>query len=555
MDTSMQWVATNISADFQHALKLRNEESLSDPDREPFKSLVASRAVLRGIQDKLKLYEPSTEEDAQNSKLLEACVCLQLGMNYIEGEETSSGQKELETCLTLLENISDKDKTASVHIECYNQLGALWGNRDDHQKALEFLLKAKGVYEAHRAASPMAAEQWLLGNPASEADRARLLEDLYTHTLFYLAQVYGHTGHPHLSAQYCHDTLGRQLRANQFDSVEWALNSATLSQYYVGTLNFLQARHCLACASLVLQRHLEKGTIGATEDLIDKLKRSEADLSRCWCKYAISLLQASVRDDPRDPHQQLFRFETLDVAGLESCVTAEPVKDYDFAKGVFLFGQKHLNLAKRYYTKDTYASDYIAIVQDHSSLFKGLAYFEPSDGLKCRMHKRRIDMLTEILRDINVQHYLGPSRLLMHELAGVYSEMVDLKIVIACNSPSPQQITKINQLVARSVDWYRKFYDTFVDSKTGALYEVDNDILRSVLCARLYMAKLLTKTISPVPDAQASELQEALGHYKWIVQYCDSHPDKASGVFTDDELSVCKEMATLLPQRIASLRR
>ena len=553
MDTCMlQWVATNISADFQHALKLRNEESLSDPDREPFKSLVAARVLLCGIQDKLKLYKPSTEVEAQNSKLLEACICLQLGMNYIDGEETPSGQKELETCLTLLDDISDKDKTASVHIECYNQLGALWGNRDDHQKALEFLLKAKAVYEAHRDASPMAAEQWLLGNPASEADRAGLLEDLHTHTLFYLAQVYGHTGHPQLSAQYCHDTLGRQLRANQFDSVEWTLNSATLSQYYVGTSNFIQARHCLACASLVLQRHLEKGALGATEDLIDELKRSEADLSRCWCKYAISLLQASVRDI--DPHHQLLRFETLDVAELESCVTAEPVKDCESAKGVFLFGQRHLSAAKQYYTKDSHASDYIAIVQDHSSLFRGLANFEPSDSLKCRMHKRRIDMLADILRDINVQHYLGPSRQLMHELAGAYSEMVDLKIVIACNSPSPQQIAKINQLIAHSVDCYRKFYDTFVDSKTGMLYEVDNDMLRSVLCARLHMAKLLTKTITPAPDAQASDMQEALGHYEWIVEYCDTHPDKASSVFAD-ELSVCKEMATLLPQRIASLRR
>lgn len=554
MDACMQWVKNNIAADFRHAFKLHNVESLSDPENEPFKSLLAARQFLCGIQDKLNSYNPSTEEDTQCFKMLNACIYLQLGMNYIEGEEISRGQEALETCVSLLEDIPDKNKTASVRIECYNQLGVLWGNRDDHQKALQYLLEAKTVYETHRAIPPVAAEQWLLGDAGSEADRAKLLEDLHTHTLFYLAQVYGHTGQPQLSAQYCRDTLGRQLRAKQFDSVEWALNCATLSQYYLGTSNFLQARHCIACSALVLQRHMERGTTDASEDVIDRLKRSEADISRCWCKYTISLLQAGwERADGFDPQPQIFRFETLDVTDLESSITSEPLENYETAKSVFLFGQRHLNAAKQYYTKDTYATDYVALVQDHSSLFKGLAYFEPNDAFKCRMHKRRIDMLTDILRDLNTQHYLAPSRQLMHELAGACSEMVDLKIVTASNSPSPKQIAKINKLIDQSVNWYRKFYDTFVDNKTGIL-QVDNDNLRSVLCARLYMATLLTKMITPVPAAQVSYLQEALLHYEWLVEYCDTNLGRATDVFAD-ELLVCREMAVLLPQRIATLRR
>ena len=551
-DTCMQWVAGNISADFKHALKLRNEESLSDPANEPFKSLLAARALLCEIKDKFKSYNPSTEEDVQYAKILDACICLQLGMNYIEGEETASGQKALETCLTLLEDVPDKNKTASVSIECYNQLGVMWGNRDAHQKALELLLKAATVYETNRATPPMAAEQWLLGNAGSELDRSKLLEDLHTHTLFYLAQVYGHTGQPQLSAQHCRDTLGRQLRANQFDSVEWTLNCATLSQYYLGASNFLQARHCLACSARVLQSLLDKGMAASSEDEVDKLRRTEADLSRCWCKYAISLLQASwERPDGFDPHPQIFRFESLDVDDAESSITAQLVKDYEAAKSVFLFGTKHFDAAKQYYSKDTHATDYAALVQDHSSLFKGLSYFEPSDALKCRMHKRRIDMLTDIIRDLNPAHYLVLSRQLMHELAGAYSEMADLKIVIASDSPSPQQIVKINKLITQSVNWYRKFYDTFVDSNTGTL-QADTDNLRSILCARLYMAKLITKVITPDAAAQVSALQEALEHYEWLVNYCDSHPERVSDVFCE-ELAICRDMVTLLPSRIATL--
>lgn len=35
------------------------------------------------------------------------------------------------------------------------------------------------------------------------------------------------------AATYCHSTLQRQLQSNQFNPMEWALNAASLSQYYI----------------------------------------------------------------------------------------------------------------------------------------------------------------------------------------------------------------------------------------------------------------------------------------------------------------------------------
>lgn len=35
------------------------------------------------------------------------------------------------------------------------------------------------------------------------------------------------------AATYCQSTLQRQLQLNQFNPMEWALNAATLSQYYI----------------------------------------------------------------------------------------------------------------------------------------------------------------------------------------------------------------------------------------------------------------------------------------------------------------------------------
>lgn len=58
-------------------------------------------------------------------------------------------------------------------------------------------------------------------------------EMAYTHTLYYLAQVYKNLEQFERAGKYCHSTLQRQLEFNQFVPLEWAINAATLSQYYI----------------------------------------------------------------------------------------------------------------------------------------------------------------------------------------------------------------------------------------------------------------------------------------------------------------------------------
>lgn len=46
---------------------------------------------------------------------------------------------------------------------------------------------------------------------------------------------------------------------------------------------------------------------------------------------------------------------------------------------------------------------------------------------QCRMHKRRVDMLTRVLKPLNRQHYQLVCRQLLFELAETLSTMRDLK--------------------------------------------------------------------------------------------------------------------------------
>ncbi len=75
--------------------------------------------------------------------------------------------------------------------------------------------------------------------------RITAFETAHTHTMFYLAQCYGHLGDAAKSAEYCQRTLQRQVVAKEYDVMEWAINCAAMSQYYITQSNFAQALYCL----------------------------------------------------------------------------------------------------------------------------------------------------------------------------------------------------------------------------------------------------------------------------------------------------------------------
>lgn len=79
----------------------------------------------------------------------------------------------------------------------------------------------------------------------SDHEREQAFSATFTHTLYYLAQVNAALGHSKIGAMYCHTTLRRQLETEQYDPVDWAVNCATLSQYYITQGNYILARHCL----------------------------------------------------------------------------------------------------------------------------------------------------------------------------------------------------------------------------------------------------------------------------------------------------------------------
>lgn len=142
------WLRSDGYEKYKEARRLSEEESKNDPESEPFKSKYAARDILLDLKGKLEAFESEDEESTEFSKLLSSILCYQLGMNYADTQETGEGESYFRRCLDLVANQDDKIdiKSVSLNLLCMNQLGILWSQRGDADKALEFLGRGEMLY-------------------------------------------------------------------------------------------------------------------------------------------------------------------------------------------------------------------------------------------------------------------------------------------------------------------------------------------------------------------------------------------------------------------------
>ncbi|XP_077997305.1 KIF-binding protein-like [Glandiceps talaboti] len=630
MATSMVWDALKEECtQYEKAMKLI-EESKNDPETEPYKSKYAAREILEELKTKIQSYVNDNEQNEDScTQFIVNALEYQLGVNYMETEETSSGEEHFSKVLSALENDKLNEMGVSIVLSTYNQLGILWSARNDYQKALHYLQESERLYkqfmhEVGKAPHTIHELFHQEENSLTEHERQTQFEEIHTLTLYYLAQIHGKLDHKDLSAIYCYTTLKRQLETKQYDPVDWATNCATLSQFYLTADNYRQSRHCLASSSHIFQEALDKHheRDASEEEEEDPIPWRKADIARCWTKYCIVLLQASkeymLRDDDEEDIQRReellqecederqgacshsdnskpdddlnkeekveekeeekssqnvetasdpanvetvtdlnkceLRFESLELTAVENQVTDKLVKNFQEARQVFLAGQKWILESKEYYVIDGFVTDQISIIQDHSQLFKLLAFFESDTDRRCKMHKRRVDILQNILEDLNPQHFLQYCRQLQFEIAEAYSEMVDLKIILTEEQDriTPHAISKINSLIGQSIKTYQMFIDS-LRSPDGQMPEkMEEDLVRPVLVAHFCMGRLHSKYIVADVRKKLENIQDSLERYQFLVEYCDKYPESLAEVKAEYE--ICKEMVTLLPLKMEQIK-
>lgn len=220
--------------------KLIEEESKHDPETEPYRSHYAARDILHellnNIINAMKTLETAGRtEDVERYQFILAHIKIDLGKIAMFVEEISTSEKHLQEGIDLLADYTLHPSGVCAYLNGLNQLGILWTNRSDVPKAQTFLDKAEATYAAFKASEKIPLTIYDIFGTDDEIEPgkgATMLEKIHTLTLFYLAQVYGSLGDLQKSAIYCHTTLKKQLLMRDFESIDWALNAATLSQYF-----------------------------------------------------------------------------------------------------------------------------------------------------------------------------------------------------------------------------------------------------------------------------------------------------------------------------------
>ncbi|KAJ8036151.1 KIF1-binding protein-like [Holothuria leucospilota] len=591
----MNWLTNEDISSYTESRTLSEETSKSDPENEPFRSKYKARELLQDLKNKIEcLIE---EQPNGELSLMSASLQYHLGLNYAETEEISSGEEHLVRCNEKLEDHRLDHRCVALAISTLNQLGIIWCQRSETKKSLEFLKEAKTLYQKYTHdvdAVPWGIHDLFLPESSHKSDHERkeAFENIHTLTLYYLAQVYGMLGKKSKSAKLCHITLKRQLEFKQYTPMEWALHCATLSQFYITQDNYPLARHCLASASCIFQEVLQKHpealeTSGEEVDGdIEEIQHRKADIARCWLKYCLALLAFSKEDpatssenhnndeeeeqeeedeESSDGEEEAGRsedykipekFDSLELGSWEDKVTDKIVTSFEEAREVFLAGQQFINESKAYYLFEGHVSDHIEIVKDHSQLFKILAQYETDLERQSKMHKRRIDMLTAILDELNPQFFLHICRQLTFEIAETYNAMVDIKTEIKNRSgttPTAHVVKKINGLIMKSIAYFQKFCDSLRDPQGVMPEELEENLIRPTLLAHFYMGRLYANYLSPEMSDRIKNLETSCEHYKFVVDYCKKFPEASQKV--QAELGICEEMVQFTPVRIDSLVR
>lgn len=566
-----------------------------DPTDKPYESKYEARRLFSGILNSLI----DLKDDTPHVQAIMAGLYCAIGCIDVDVDEWTQGENDLTKSISLSQSIQPRDLVVVAQVRALNQLGILWCYRENHEEAKKFLDKSLEAYVSysHDGRDPSEKfmyELWDLFHANNETpaprlcDKEKVFELLNTHTYYYLAQVYEKTGEPSKSAEYCHITLSKQLELKAYQPLDWATNAAMLSQHYLVNINFPTAKRHLIAASYVLSRYRseldsqekqsdnneEEGS-QLEDDREEMFTRCKADLDRAWGKYVCVLLQHSQDIDVEQRQGQVhvtdldeenvvveekhdLDFPSIEADPLFAEIPEKPAKNFAEARAIFMPGQRFLTAAKTdYYVLEHHCVDHTEIQRDLSRMHKILIYFETDLDRQYKMHKRRVDLLEPVYKELSVEIYTLLVRQLVFELAETYSAMMDIKIEQLRSDPStttPAAIKKINTLVELSANCFQTFLGTLSGPDGSIPEKYSEDTTRPALVAYFHLGRLYDKYMTP----ERSELKlknkvQTFCCYKQVVDYCSRHPEAAH--LMENELPLCQEMVILLPVKIDKMQK
>ena len=142
------WLRNEGYEKYKEVRRLSEEESREDPETDPFKSKYSARVTLSDLKAKLSSFQDDGIA-SEKVKILTAALDYQIGQNFIETEELSTGEEHIERCIKALEEHRLDKRCCSICLQALNELAVLWSKRGDSEKALGFLQDAEKLYHTY----------------------------------------------------------------------------------------------------------------------------------------------------------------------------------------------------------------------------------------------------------------------------------------------------------------------------------------------------------------------------------------------------------------------
>jgi hypothetical protein len=440
---------------------------------------------------------------------------------------------------------------------------------------------------------------------AGEQEDVVAIASARTHAHFYLAQVFGALGLPDESAKYCLATLELQLVAcvdassgpdggassQAFDGArEWVKNCLRLVDYYLDTENLKDAATCLSGCDYMMTHHM---VASGDEEEEDENREQRAEMFAAWAKVQQTTLQiATLRREgypagvhtptsnalpcPSTMEATLANMTVRDSASSlpkMAFVLVSSVATYDQARDVFKMGVAACEQAKKCFVLDGFVTRHVRVLQQESLLYKRLVAFEPEVKRQIAMQLRRLSLLSPLLGDqLNPRAYCDLLQELYFECAEVSAEIFDLK-----RSKRPELDDKTNGYALKAAHCYQHFVSLYYSSSddnstarpkeavvpsgsnaTLPAQEMGPREVRALLrgyfglahiCGKVFFARDAAKTIS--------FWKKSLEYHEAVLALAKQFDKRPEGERLEQifgaELAICRDMASLLPEKIDQL--
>eukprot|EP00742_Colponemidia_sp_Colp-10_P007960 GILJ01008587.1.p1 GENE.GILJ01008587.1~~GILJ01008587.1.p1 ORF type:complete len:567 (+),score=80.61 GILJ01008587.1:30-1703(+) len=554
MELSMENLLDSLQQCLNEVARLN---ALQDPPSTPFKSKYSARQLLVEFKNRLLPLLSADEQEAetaiwetqgfdmfskpsnssissQRALLAFAKIHHAVGTNYIDTEEHSLGERHLSRAVEIFKSCGTVENVQCLCElqDCYNQLGLVWSNRDQSEKGLQYLTEAASLYTDRCGKSeslPLRSEQ------------------LYTVTCFYLAQAYSNLQCSEQSAYYCAVTLKRQVENDTVDRKEWAVNCAGLAQLHLSSKSFAQALYLFSAALALLPSSCEE---------------QMATIHRQLGQYYLSVLKTSVEVQSGLAGSSVctLAIERVVFPSLSiDWVDVTFATTFEQARELFKKGNSWFQKAAKYFILEGFVTEHISILQDQSTLYKYLVYFESDEGRLLAMHKRRVELLSPLLKELSPFAYVATFRDIAFEVAEINHELLDIKLADrlkrAAQPLTSKDVQRINQYGLSGLEALELFLRTFEKGGKPPL-EVDDELLQWYLTARFNRARIYSKLLDPEPEGRIKFLRNTMDEYRFIRDYADSHLAQITRTqVMPEELKICREMVDLIPVKMNHILR